>query len=128
LWHISGVLAAIARQASIVVLVIGIAIGAGCSSSPAASSCPNDYPTACPDAAPSFAADVSPLIHTHCTPCHAAGQQVPTLDSYQEIAAVAPRVSTQVFQCKMPPAPRTPLTSEERQTLLTWLICGAMNN
>ena len=128
MWQISGVLTAVARGASTALLVIEIALAAGCSSAPATASCPNDSPAACPDAAPSFAADVSPLIHTHCTPCHAAGQQVPTLDTYQEISGAGGKVYTQVFSCRMPPAPRAPLTSQERQTLLTWFVCGAPNN
>ena len=125
--HISHVLEAARRRAITTVAAIAIAVTSGCSgSSPAA--CPNDYPSACPTPAPSFATDVLPVIQANCTPCHGPGQQVPTLNSYASVMAAATRVSTQVFQCRMPPAPRAPLTSEERQTLLSWLVCGVMDN
>ena len=118
---------AAARRVMIAATVLGIAAGAACSgSSPAA--CPNDFPAACPPQAPSFASDVAPLIHTNCTPCHGPGQQVPTLDAYANIMRAGQMISMQVFQCLMPPPPRAPLTSQERQTILGWLVCGAMNN
>lgn len=125
--HISGVLAAAARRVMIAATVLGLAVGWGCSGSgPVA--CPNDFPSTCPPQPPSFANDVSPLIHGSCAPCHGPGQQVPTLDTYANIMRAGQMISMQVFQCRMPPAPRPPLTAEERQIILGWLVCGAMNN
>jgi uncharacterized membrane protein len=100
----------------------------GACSSPAPASCPNDYPMSCPDAAPSFAGQVGALIQTHCAVCHGPGQQVPTLQTYGEIKAAAPRMFTQIHACLMPPATRAPLTSDERQAILEWLVCSAPNN
>jgi len=107
--------------------VLGIAAGTACSGSTPAT-CPNDFPSSCPSQAPSFTNDVAPLIHSDCTPCHGPGQQVPTLDTYADIMRAGQMISMQVFQCRMPPPPRAPLTSDQRQIVLGWLVCGAMNN
>jgi len=50
------------------------------------------------------------------------------LDTYANIMRAGQMISMQVFQCRMPPPPRAPLTSDQRQTILGWLVCGAMNN
>ena len=124
---LGAVIEATARRVMIAAMALGIAAIAACSgSTPAA--CPNDFPSTCPPQAPSFASDVEPLIHTECTPCHGPGQQVPTLDTYANIMRAGQMISMQVFQCRMPPPPRAPLTSDQRQTILGWLVCGAMNN
>jgi uncharacterized membrane protein len=122
------VLEAAARRVMIAATVLGIVAGSACSGGTPAATCPNDYPSTCPPQAPSFANDVFPLIHANCTICHGPGQQVPLLDNYTDIVRAGTMISTQVFQCRMPPAPRSPLTSQERQTILGWLVCGAMNN
>jgi hypothetical protein len=127
LCQISRVLEAARRRAITTAAAIAIAVTSGCSG-PSPAACPNDYPSACPTPAPSFTTDVLPLIQTNCTPCHGPGQQVPTLNDYASVMAAATRVSMQVFQCRMPPAPRAPLTSEERQTLFSWLVCGVRDN
>ena len=117
---------AVTRSATIAATLLAIASGAACSAGGSGSAtCPNDYPSACPTPAPSFANDVSPLIHANCTPCHGAGQQIPTLDTYDDVMRAATMISMQVFQCRMPPAPRAPLTSQQRQIILGWLVCGA---
>jgi len=104
--------------------------GAGCSSGSAADGCPATYPMTCPSPAPSFAADVAPLIQEHCTSCHGPGQQLPTLGTYENIAS--PTNQQHVFfrlqYCTMPPPPRTPLTAQERDTILGWIVCGGLNN
>ena len=113
--------------ATVAFTVLGLGAGLSCSGS-APAACPNDFPSTCPPQPPSFANDVSPLIHSTCTPCHCPGQQVPTLDTYADIMRAGQMISMQVFQCRMPPAPRPPLTAEERQIILGWLVCGAMDN
>ena len=120
-------LAAAAFCASLTLLV-WTPLVPGCSSPAAPASCPDAYPTVCPDAAPSFAAEVGPLIHTHCTVCHGAGQQVPPLQSYADIMTAATRIFGQLHTCKMPPAPRAPLAEQDRQTIMTWLVCATPNN
>jgi len=37
-------------------------------------------------------------------------------------------VLTRIYGCVMPPASAPPLTPEERQTLLSWFVCGAPEN
>jgi uncharacterized membrane protein len=102
-------------------------LGGGCSDGGAAS-CPTAYPTACPSVAPTFAAVVAPVLHARCTICHAPGQQVPTLDTYAHISAQSQQVFFRVQSCAMPPPPRPPLTLDERDTILNWIVCGAMND
>ena len=84
----------------------------------------------CPATAPTFAADVRPLVEAHCAVCHGAGQQMPRLDSYQAISLTTTKQQAffQIQHCSMPPAPRPPLTAAERDTILTWLVCGAIDN
>jgi mono/diheme cytochrome c family protein len=73
---------------------------------------------------------VQPLIETHCAVCHGPGQQIPRLDSYDAIALTTTKqkVFFQVQHCYMPPATRPALTPAERDTILSWLVCGAINN
>ena len=101
----------------------------GCSGGTPAS-CPTDYPMSCPSPAPSFSAEVGPLIQARCTVCHGPGQQIPPLASYDEISLAATRqkIFFQIQHCSMPPATQPPLTAVERDTILSWLVCGAMNN
>jgi hypothetical protein len=128
LCQIGYVLDAIVRTAAIASL-LGSVLAAGCSNGGSeATTCPNDYPTACAAPGPSFANDVGALIHTNCTPCHGPGQQPPALVTYSDIMHAGTLIATQVSQCRMPPVPRAPLTSQQRQTLFDWLVCGAMNN
>jgi len=35
---------------------------------------------------------------------------------------------TQVYSCRMPPAGNAQPTTQERQTIVAWLVCGAPNN
>jgi hypothetical protein len=129
LCQIGRVFDAATRTAVIAASLLGIVVAADCSSGGSeAATCPNDYPSACLAPGPSFANDVSPLIHANCTPCHGPGQQVPTLSTYSDVMHAGTLIATQVFQCRMPPAPRAPLTSQQRQTLLGWLVCGAPDN
>jgi len=52
------------------------------------------------------------------------------LDTYDQIslAATKQKIFFQIQHCSMPPAPRPPLSAAERDTILSWLVCGAMNN
>jgi hypothetical protein len=121
------IVAAATICASLTVLAPAL-LCSGCSSPAATASCPDAYPAVCPDAAPSFAAQVEPLIHTHCTVCHGAGQQVPLLQSHTDIMAAGSRIFGQLHICKMPPPPQAPLAEEDRQAIMAWLVCGALDN
>jgi len=115
--------------ALIVIAIVILAVAPGCSGG-TPNGCPSEYPMSCPATAPSFAAEVGPLIQAHCAFCHGSGQQIPRLDTYDQIslAATKQKIFFQIQHCSMPPAPRPPLSAAERDTILSWLVCGAMNN
>jgi uncharacterized membrane protein len=129
LWQITRVIRGATCHLTVVLFAatLWLVLGGACSGS-TATECPDDYPATCPDGAATFATDVAPLMQVRCTICHAGGQQVPTLQTYGEISAAAPHVLTQLRDCAMPPAPRPPLTTDERRVLLSWLACGALDN
>lgn len=96
--------------------------------------CPDDLPASCPSPAPTFSADVAPLIQSHCSGCHSPDglEPKPLLTSYDTITgptgSTARMVENQVGNCVMPPLGQPPLTSEERQTIVGWILCGAKND
>ena len=91
----------------------------------------------CPDGgAPSFADVYQTVFVPVCDNCHAPGgmEAVMPLTSYAQIygsnGTEAREIFNQVFEsCLMPPsnAPE-PLTEDERQTLLDWFACGALDD
>jgi hypothetical protein len=100
---------------------------------------------ACPDGGgPSVEGDVLPIFVAVCDNCHAPDapkpdQQTPFLTSYQQIygptsgpsaGSEVSEIRSQVFDnCYMPPANATvPLSVDQRQTLLVWLACGALDS
>jgi uncharacterized membrane protein len=116
-------------------LVAGLVMAAqafGCGSPDPVTNCPNDLPMSCPSPAPSFAGEVNAIIQDRCATCHAPGQQSPTLpmQTYDQILALALHrgMLNQVSTCRMPLAGGPPLTTDERQVLMAWLVCGAPNN
>ena len=91
----------------------------------------------CPDAPPSFAGDVYPNVFVPvCVPCHSPTGVEPSMPftSYQQIygsgGTEAREIFSQVFEsCLMPPANApVSLTDEQRQTLLDWFACGALDS
>lgn len=108
--------------------IVGLLL-AGCGGS-SGGSCPNDLPSSCPSPAPSYGQDVAPIVQARCLGCHAPGGQsanIP-LDSYDALHARRSQVLDQVYACRMPPAGQPQLSSDERQKLLGWLVCGAPSN
>lgn len=91
--------------------------------------CGSPTPT-CPSTAPSFSADVLPILESRCAPCHGPGgvEAGRPLVDYASVHASRTSVLTQVFYCKMPPAGASPLTADEKLTILSWLACEAPNN
>ena len=82
---------------------------------------------------PSYTADVAPLVHNTCLPCHAKGGTASDRDltTYRGIVRIESTVLSQIYSCDMPPAdagPDAALTAPERTLLLQWLVCGAPNN
>jgi hypothetical protein len=94
---------------------------------------------ACPDGGgPSFEGDVFPVFQQVCDNCHAsdapeAQRQTPFLTTYQQIygpkGSEVGAINFQVFDnCSMPPATApVALSDDQRQTLLLWLACGALD-
>ena len=117
---------------SLVLLVAAAASPlAGCPSGPVIPpSCPDDAPAACPSPAPGFAADAAPIISGHCVKCHAPGgmAQARPFQTYDQIGPFAGDIALQLEICAMPPAPEPALTAVERQTLLGWIVCGALDD
>jgi uncharacterized membrane protein len=97
-----------------------------------ATNCPNDLPDDqdCPAASPSWQTDVSPIVANKCAVCHYANNPYSTtvLLDYAGVYENRRTVLTQVYACRMPAAGADPLTADERQLLLKWLVCGAPSN
>ena len=127
LWHITGV------RSLLAVAMLALAAPFVACSKPEPLACPDDLPASCPMPAPTFSADVAPLIQKYCAVCHSPGgaQPNPLLTSYDTIAGsinTARDVETQLHACKMPPSDEPQPTSDERQTILGWFVCGAKND
>lgn len=95
-----------------------------------AGACPNDLPASCPAEVPSYAAEIAPLIHDRCAPCHSPGGQAATkpLTSYVEVYGRRSAVLDQLHACNMPPPAAAQPTATERKAILGWLVCGAPSN
>jgi uncharacterized membrane protein len=81
---------------------------------------------------PTFAAVFSDVFTPVCDNCHAPKEQEASipLTTYAQIQGRATTIYNRVFlSCDMPPsnAP-APLTADERQLLLDWFACGALND
>ena len=100
------------------------------SSSSSGGTCPDDLPAACPASPPSYAKDVAPVIQQSCTPCHAPGGREASrlLTDYAGAFANRGPALNQIHACRMPPQDAPPLGAGGKNTLLTWLVCGAPNN
>jgi hypothetical protein len=94
-----------------------------------ASICDRTLPT-CPASPPSYQRDVAPIILRECSACHYPGSTIAkgVFSTYQELQAGRGSVLDEVYACKMPVAPVSPLTPADRTTLLTWIECGGPNN
>jgi MYXO-CTERM domain-containing protein len=116
----------------VAVALVGAGAGSGaCGSSPAPPpACPDDAPSGCPTPAAGFAADVAPIIVSHCQKCHTPGgmsQNFP-FETYDQISPYAGDINLQLQTCAMPPAPEPRLSAPERQALFSWILCGALDN
>jgi hypothetical protein len=123
-----GVIAAVA----VVAVAAAALMTAGCMPADPgfASDCPDDVPAACPSPAPTFSGDggVAAVIAARCASCHPP--QAPPLQTYDQLSlpATTQGILMQIHTCLMPPAGQTPLTSQERQVILGWLVCGSPND
>jgi uncharacterized membrane protein len=80
--------------------------------------------------APSYSGEVQAIISERCLGCHYQGNKnsEQVLDTYDAVHRSLTVVEKEVYGCDMPPAGEPQLTSDERQALLAWLVCGAPNN
>ena len=94
--------------------------------------CPNDLPSDqdCGGAIPSYKSDVSSVIAARCVACHSPGgiEAALPLLTHAQIFAQRRTVLNQVFTCLMPPPCAADLSSDERATLLKWMVCGSLDN
>jgi len=116
-------------------LVACAAFALGCGS-PSAANCPS-VSQVCPSPAPTFSGQAQTIIQNTCQlSCHVPGglpaaARFP-MQTYAQIRALAPDILSQVEQCRMPiladgsPVPFA--DAGDKDTLIAWLACGAMNN
>ena len=113
---------------------MGAAAACSQSSGSSAESCPA-LSQDCPATPPSWQNDVQPIISGYCFPCHGDGgieQSMFDYTSYSGVYKARASILTQVYQCQMPPSDASPPApmppADVRQTLISWLACGAPNN
>jgi len=85
----------------------------------------------CPQDGISFELNIEPIIQTNCavSGCHVNGQQLPTLETYEQIAANAERVKARTSNGTMPPASSgKSLIQEEINAIACWVDNGAQDN
>jgi predicted CXXCH cytochrome family protein len=113
-------------------LILGFAAAAaGCTgSSSTDASCAVTTPASCPTTQPSYQTDVAPILQSYCVSCHQAGgsEANKPLDTYQSALNLSGDVEGEVAGCSMPPSSDAQPTAAQRETLLTWILCGAPNN
>jgi hypothetical protein len=94
-------------------------------------SCANvDASTTCADPAPTFDGSVMPILAKSCLPaCHDDSPDANwPLTDYDDVKAWANFVTSDILRCTMPPiesAAKYPITREDRETILQWIVCGA---
>jgi len=121
---------------SLLVLLLGTAVGCSSASVPAAadgghetaSTCPNDLPNSCPSTAPSYRSDIVPILKADCIHCHSpTGVGGYSETTYADVYEQRSAILDQVYSCLMPPASYS-MAIQQRETLLAWLVCGAPDN
>jgi len=115
---------------------VGVLVAFGWSGvSPAAQSLSRRSPEA--DGGPTFAADVAPIVYSHCSSCHRPGQAAPfPLLSYDDVKRRATLIVSATGRRYMPPWHATPaagfpefrddrrLSDTEIGTLKAWVAAG----
>ena len=87
--------------------------------------------TDCPDEGISYTQTIEPIIETNCavSGCHVTGQQRPTLETYEQIAANADRITFRTSNGTMPPSSSGKvLTQSEIDAINCWVDDGAQEN
>lgn len=85
----------------------------------------------CESGSISFSHDITPIIATNCavSGCHVSGQQLPTLQNFQQISANAQKIKSMTGSGAMPPSGSgKSLTIEEINQLSCWVDSGSPDN
>jgi hypothetical protein len=92
--------------------------------------CPSDLPQQCPTPMPTWDGGVLAIINGKCTVCHRAGGLSASwpMTNYAEVSKLKQGVIDQVYSCFMPPPDAGQLDESQRQALLGWIVCGALEN
>jgi hypothetical protein len=120
------------RLLRLLVLSLAVAAPAACDTTAegpetvVGAECHVEPPTECPEPPPRYA-DVQPIFHERCGgDCHtgAPGSEWP-LDTYGHVADWYDVIRDELRDCSMPPLDAgVSITTEERQVILTWILCG----
>jgi hypothetical protein len=85
----------------------------------------------CTPGGTSFDQTIKPIVESNCaiSGCHVTGQQLPTLESYAQIADNAGQIKTRTSNGTMPPASSgLSLTQQEIDAIACWVDEGAPDN
>jgi uncharacterized membrane protein len=71
-----------------------------------------------------------PAIQARCGACHTPGgvEAVLPYQTYDQVQRQSTNILFQISRCLMPPADQPQLSSEERQVIMGWIVCGTMND
>ena len=92
-------------------------------------SCTNiDAGTTCVGGGPDFDADIAPILAKSCLKaCHDGSPDAAwPLTDYDDVQAWTTFIAPDIAQCRMPPiaaAADYPITREDRETILQWILC-----
>ncbi len=117
-------------QASASLLLLALSACGSSSEAPDAG-CSLTVPATCQSPVPSYGADIQPIIHASCGPCHLPGGVSAAKHDFSTYLGVASQRGTiqgQVSGCLMPFPGAPPLPHTDGEKLLDWLVCGAPNN
>ncbi|HEX4405315.1 MAG TPA: hypothetical protein VH560_10835 [Polyangia bacterium] len=122
------------RAVAVVALVACAAFALGCGSPGGVANCPA-VSQVCPSPAPTFSGQAQAIIRSTCLPaCHEPGgiEANRPMQTYAQISALSRDILSQIDQCRMPiladGTPTSFASPEDKDTLIAWLVCGAMDN
>jgi hypothetical protein len=117
----------------LLVVVLSGAVASSCGSSNAdpmdAGAVCTNAPTSCSKPIPSYSAVIQPILQQNCVPCHGpTGSAGYSEATYELVSKQVEPILSFVSSCMMPPSSYPPLTTDQRNALLDWLVCGAPDN
>ena len=85
----------------------------------------------CPPGGTSFSETIDPIINSNCavSGCHVNGQQLPTLETYEQISVNSAKIKSRTSNGTMPPpSSGLSLTSDQIEAIACWIDSGAQDN